>query len=101
MNIPISSFIAGLKPELEVRDGSFLELRVQVKGDPDPQITWTKDGKPLSSSEILEVKYKNGVGTVTVKETFPEDCGKYSCKGRYLYDVRIVRGVGVAKKKMK
>ena len=63
-----------------MRDGSFLELRVQVKGDPDPQITWTKDGKPLSSSEILEVKYKNGVGTVTIKETFPEDCGKYSCK---------------------
>ena len=63
-----------------MRDGSFLELRVQVKGDPDPQITWTKDGKALSSSEILEVKYKNGVGTVTIKETFPEDCGKYSCK---------------------
>jgi len=74
------SFIAGLKPELDVRDGSFLELRVQVKGDPDPQITWTKDGKALSSSEILEVKYKNGVGTVTIKETFPEDGGKYSCK---------------------
>ena len=76
----LSSFIAGLKPELDVRDGSFLELRVQVKGDPDPQITWTKDGKALSSSEILEVKYKNGVGTVTIKETFPEDGGKYSCK---------------------
>ena len=74
------SFIAGLKPELDVRDGSFLELRVQVKGDPDPQITWTKDGRPLSSSEILEVKYKNGVGTVTIRETFPEDQGRYSCK---------------------
>ena len=74
------SFIAGLKPELEVRDGSFLELRVQVRGDPDPQVTWTKDGRPLSSSDVLEVKHKAGVGTVTIKETFPEDAGRYSCK---------------------
>ncbi len=74
------SFVTGLKPELEVRDGTFLELRVQVKGDPDPQVTWTKDGAALSSSEILEVKCKNGAASVTIKEVFPEDAGKYSCK---------------------
>ena len=54
--LSLFSFVAGLKPELEVRDGSFLELRVQVRGDPDPQVTWTKDGRPLSSSDVLEVK---------------------------------------------
>lgn len=74
------SFITGLKPELEVRDGTFLELKVQVKGDPDPQVTWTKDGSALTSSEILEVKYKNGAASVTIKELFPEDAGRFSCK---------------------
>ena len=43
-------------------------------------MTWTKDGKALTSNEILEVKYKNGTATVTIKEVFPEDAGRYSCK---------------------
>lgn len=74
------SFLTGLKPELSLNDGSRLELRVQVKGDPDPQVSWSKDGKPVASSEIMEVKYKNGVATVIIAEVFPEDGGRYTCK---------------------
>ena len=74
------SFVTGLNPELEAEDGKFLELRCQVKGDPAPQVNWTKDGKTLTSSPDLEVKYKNGVSTVTIKEVFPEDAGRYACK---------------------
>merc|ERR1719297_638376 len=43
-------------------------------------VTWTKDGKPISSNEIMEVKYKNGIASVTINEVFPEDGGKYTCK---------------------
>ena len=46
-----------------------------MKGDPDPQVTWTKDGAPISSSEIMEVKYKNGTASVLINEVFPEDAG--------------------------
>merc|ERR1719411_1738810 len=74
------SFMTGLKPEQSLKDGSKLELKVQVKGDPDPMVTWTKDGKPITSSEVMEVKYKNGVASVTINEVFPEDGGKYTCK---------------------
>jgi len=74
------SFLTGLKPTLEIKDGSRLELKVAVKGDPDPQVTWTKDGKPISSSEIMEVKYKNGTASVLINEVFPEDGGKYTCR---------------------
>ncbi len=74
------SFLTGLKPDLSIRDGARLELKVAVKGDPDPQVTWTKDGKPITSSEIMEVKYKNGTASVTVNEIFPEDGGKYTCR---------------------
>jgi len=74
------SFMTGLKPEQSIKDGSRLELKVQVKGDPDPQVTWLKDGKPISSNEIMEVKYKNGIASVTINEVFPEDGGKYTCK---------------------
>lgn len=33
----------------------------------------------LSSSEIIDLKYKNGVATLTINEVFPEDEGEYSC----------------------
>jgi len=74
------SFLTGLKPEQSINDGSRLDLRVQVKGDPDPQVSWAKDGKPISSSDIMEVKYKNGTASVTIQEVFPEDAGRYTCK---------------------
>lgn len=74
------SFMTGLKPEQSLKDGTKLELKVQVKGDPDPMVTWLKDGKPISSSEIMEVKYKNGFASVIINEVFPEDGGKYTCK---------------------
>ena len=74
------SFLTGLKPDLSIKDGSRLELKVQVKGDPDPQVSWMKDGKPINSNEIMEVKYKNGTASVTINEVFPEDGGKYTCK---------------------
>lgn len=33
----------------------------------------------LSSSEIIDLKYKNGVATLTINEVFPEDEGEYAC----------------------
>jgi len=30
---------------LTINDGEQLELMVKVDGDPEPQITWNKDGK--------------------------------------------------------
>jgi len=74
------SFMTGLRPEQSLKDGSRLELKVQVKGDPDPMVTWLKDGQPISSNEIMEVKYKNGMASVIINEVFPEDAGKYTCK---------------------
>lgn len=74
------SFLSGLNPEMEVQDGSRFELRVSVKGDPDPQVVWTKDGRELNSNDIIEVKYKNGIATVIINEIYPEDSGRYACK---------------------
>ncbi|XP_071641852.1 myosin light chain kinase, smooth muscle-like [Temnothorax longispinosus] len=64
---------------LTINDGEHLELTAKVDGDPVPQITWSKDGKMLSSSEIVDLKYKNGVATFTINEVFPEDEGEYAC----------------------
>lgn len=35
--------------------------------------------QPLSSSEVMDLKYKGGIATLTIKEVFPEDEGTYVC----------------------
>ncbi|KRF85408.1 twitchin isoform X27 [Drosophila virilis] len=65
--------------DLTISDGEQLLLTCHVKGDPEPQITWSKNGKSISSSEIMDLKYKNGIATLTIHEVFPEDEGVFSC----------------------
>ncbi|CAH1103156.1 unnamed protein product [Psylliodes chrysocephalus] len=66
--------------DLIVNDGESLTLTTHVKGDPDPQIIWTKNGKTLSSSEVVDLKYKNGIARLHINEVYPEDEGEYICK---------------------
>lgn len=66
--------------DLTINDGEQLELNVKVDGDPEPQVTWTKNGKTLSSSGIMDLKYKAGVATLVINEVFPEDEAEYACQ---------------------
>lgn len=36
----------------------------------------------LSSSDILDLKYRNGTATLTINEVYPEDEGVYTCKAQ-------------------
>ncbi|ROT71757.1 projectin [Penaeus vannamei] len=73
-------FSGELPKALAVKDGDPLCLKCTVKGDPEPQITWFKNGEPLSSSDIIDLKYKQGLAALTINEVFPEDEGEYVCK---------------------
>lgn len=66
--------------DLKMNDGESLSLTAHVSGDPDPQVTWTKNGNLLSSSEVVDLKYKNGIATLRINEVYPEDEGEYICK---------------------
>ena len=77
----------------DVNDGEKLQLSCTVKGDPEPQISWTKNNVPISSSEVIDLKYKNSVATLTINEVFPEDEGEYQCIA--------TNSVGVVKTKSK
>lgn len=87
--------------DLTINDGESLTLTCHVQGDPDPSIVWTKNNKvflrgngflnglsvtfwlqlqTLSSSEVIDLKYKNGIATLRINEVYPEDEGEYICK---------------------
>ena len=65
--------------DLTVRDGDQLVLTCIVKGDPEPHINWYKNGISVTSSDIMDLKYKGGVATLKINEIFPEDEGVFSC----------------------
>ncbi|KAM3957310.1 projectin protein bent isoform 8-T9 [Aphomia sociella] len=74
------SFARALPDALAARDGAPLLLSCAVRGDPDPRVQWYKDGRPLHSSEVVDLKYKNGVASLAINEIFPEDEAVYSLK---------------------
>ncbi|XP_049301025.1 twitchin isoform X6 [Anopheles funestus] len=63
-------------------DGEPLQLNCHVNGDPLPQIVWTRDGKKLSSSDVIDIKYKSGIASLRINELFPEDSGVYVCTAK-------------------
>lgn len=72
------TFTVGLK-SLTMGDGERLTLQCQIAGDPEPQVTWFKDGKKLESNDFVDLKYKYGLATLKIEEVYPEDAGEYKC----------------------
>lgn len=74
------------KPEFSVAlknqtiaDGERLTLQCTVIGDPEPQVSWHKDGRRLESNDFVDLKYKFGLATLKIEEVYPEDSGEYKC----------------------
>jgi len=71
-------FVKSLQ-DLSVVDGDHLVLECFIKGVPEPQVTWKKNKLPITSSDIINLKYRNGKAMLIINEVFPEDEGIYSC----------------------
>lgn len=57
--------------------GSFIKLNCAVYGVPTPNITWTKNEKPISRSMGKVVYKKWGI---QMEDSIPEDSGNYTCR---------------------
>ncbi|KAM4877133.1 hemicentin-2 [Thomomys bottae] len=56
--------------------GGSVRLDCVVRGDPEPDIQWTKDGLPLPSSRL---RFRLQNGSLTIRRTEMEDAGQYQC----------------------
>lgn len=72
-------FAQQLDAAMTLDDGSRLELSVVVEGDPEPQITWLKNEQIVTSSDVVDLRYRGGIASLTIAEVFPEDEGEYVC----------------------
>lgn len=60
------------------RAGQKVRLECGVNGQPEPEIFWSHDGKPIKSSPGANVQYENNLATLVINETFPKDAGTYT-----------------------
>jgi len=56
--------------------GELVLLTCEVTGDPEPSVTWTKNG----NSSIPRAQFKNGGRILVIKDVLPVDSGVYQCK---------------------
>lgn len=55
--------------------GETIQLKCPAEGNPQPNITWTKDGNVLSN----EAKLKDRTWSIAVQSLVPNDAGQYTC----------------------
>jgi len=56
--------------------GELVLLTCEVTGDPEPSVTWTKNG----NSSIPRAQFKSGGRILVIKDVLPVDNGVYECK---------------------
>ncbi|CAH2049873.1 unnamed protein product, partial [Iphiclides podalirius] len=55
------------------------KFSARVHGKPNPDITWYKDGQPISPSDKYGIKRDGEVCCLYVRDLKPEDAGRYKC----------------------
>ena len=57
-----------------------MTLSAKVKGTPNPEVEWQKDGKPIRDGRRVKIdKDKDGVHSVRIPKAETADQGEYSC----------------------
>jgi fibroblast growth factor receptor 2 len=57
--------------------GNSIKMKCPARGDPEPTIEWTKDGKPIDREMGQVQKSKWGI---SLEDLIPSDSGSYTCK---------------------
>lgn len=52
----------------------------QVRGVPEPRVTWFKDGEPLTAEKYAITSTDRGKCTLTIANASATDAGRYSCE---------------------
>ncbi|KAK7169443.1 hypothetical protein R3I93_005419 [Phoxinus phoxinus] len=59
-------FVMILKPDIEVKRGEMTELSCQFQGDPQPSVSWLKDGHLIMRDPDFDVRTKANSSTLTI-----------------------------------
>ncbi|XP_063549020.1 obscurin isoform X3 [Cydia strobilella] len=83
-------FIVALK-DTEIMENTYLRFMVKVKGDPNPEVKFFRDGKEIKSSSdsdrvsIVRTRAEKGFFELVIADVVPSDAGVYSCRAMNIY----------------
>jgi len=60
-------------------EGSTATLECHVTGQPDPGVRWYKEGRPLTSSQKVEMRKQDGRVRLILYGVKEHDSGRYTC----------------------
>ncbi|KAK5973290.1 hypothetical protein GCK32_013682, partial [Trichostrongylus colubriformis] len=66
--------------DAQVDEGSRFEFVARIEGEPEPKITWLKDGIDVKSNIDYRQEFVNGVASLVIEETFIEDTATYTVR---------------------
>ncbi|PVD21525.1 hypothetical protein C0Q70_17323 [Pomacea canaliculata] len=81
--------------EVVVLKGEPVILECEAEGDPQPQVSWRKDGALVDTVNMADHYSLVGAGTLAIDASKVEDAGKYTCTatnpaGKQTRDIRLV-----------
>lgn len=62
-----------------IKVGDKLLLECDVIGSPEPEINWTKDGRPLQEDCPYNEMYDGRTAKLEIEDVTTDDSGKYEC----------------------
>ncbi|KAJ8299697.1 hypothetical protein KUTeg_023757 [Tegillarca granosa] len=70
-------FTQKLSPK-NVTDGDAVDFVAKVTGTEPIEVKWSKNKKPIASSDVHKISYDKGTCRLYISEVFPEDSGEYT-----------------------
>uniref|UniRef100_A0A2C9K0Z7 Ig-like domain-containing protein n=1 Tax=Biomphalaria glabrata TaxID=6526 RepID=A0A2C9K0Z7_BIOGL len=71
---------------IEATEGQPVRFEVVVHGEPTPEVTWFLDGEIIRDSQVYKIETgPDGLCSLFLPESFPEDEGEYECQATNVY----------------
>ncbi|CAG0878667.1 unnamed protein product [Darwinula stevensoni] len=74
---PVKPVIKQTLPDTTVKEGDQVVLECIITGQPEPEVIWYHDDKPVKESADLQLLFQGDTCCLVVKEAYPEDAGTY------------------------
>ncbi|CAH1708712.1 unnamed protein product [Aphis gossypii] len=80
----IASDLEPIKPSIPLRlkeqtvlEGGSVHLKCVIVGQPEPEVIWYHDGRPVKESKDIQLLFQGDQCSLIIKEAFIEDAGEY------------------------